>query len=238
MLEEIDKIKRKEQKQKLDEIFEESKNKSGPDLEEAINNAEEEMGSEAYEDNKEKIREMKEKKAAENFADYKQKTREKLRKNMRKEGINKQDFEDKEAYEKLNNLNNTEINDANKFVELETKVAYELEKVKAKKNLNKIIDQINSVLASRFSQSTIEEVKTKVLEFISNPNIYCQSAYNNRKPEVQNLLSKLENYSTSERPNGSDGRFPLNVVLPITAVLLLAIVLGVIFVWQKNKKRY
>ena len=232
MIDAIDKEKQGFQKERLGRIFEESKSKSGSDLKESINSFEKERGSKAYENDKEKIRVMKEKLATENIEGYRKEFIKRLKEDMEREGISVHDLEDRNSLENFNNIGNP-----NELVEAEMVAVSQVEKVRFDKGLTKIINQIERVLNSFPSQKEVQEVKDKILEFISNPNIYCQSTYSNRKSEVQNLLSKLENYSASERPIVSD-RFSLGVVLPIAAVLLLVILLGVSFVRQRSKKRY
>jgi len=237
MIDAVDKVRQRKQKEKLNNIFESYKDKSGSDLQSFIDEAEKEIGSKFYKDNEEKIRRMKEKYAAENPESYFESFRERIKDKMEAEGINEQDL-DKETQRKWRELKNgNETREYTSLVKSEMEIDSKIEETKANKNLNEIIREIKRALSS-LSQRSIEEVKNRILEFISNPNVYCQSAYDNRRSEVQNLLSKLNSSPTSERPINSHDRFPLNVVLPIAAILLLTTVLGVIFVRQKNKKRY
>jgi curved DNA-binding protein CbpA len=238
MLDAIDEDKKKYQKEKLGRIFEESKNKNGSDLEEAINGFEKERGSEAYENDKEKIEEMKKRRAGENLKGYRQKFIRNLREDMKREGIERQDLEDEEDLEKL--MDNNENWSSDEFVRAEMKVTAKVEKVKADKVLAKIVSQIKQVLNSFSSQKEVEEVKSKILEFISSPNIYCRSAYQEQEPEIRNLVNQLNSYSAPKEksPTNYDDKFPLSVVLPIVGVLLLVGMVVYSLVRQRNKGRY
>jgi ATP-dependent Zn protease len=120
------------------------------------------------------------------------------------------------------------------------KVTAKVEKVKADKVLAKIVSQIKQVLNSFSSQKEVEEVKSKILEFISSPNIYCRSAYQEQEPEIRNLVNQLNSYSAPKEksPTNYDDKFPLSVVLPIVGVLLLVGMVVYSLVRQRNKGRY
>jgi len=237
MLDAIDEDKKKYQKEKLDRIFEESKSKNGSDLEEAINGFEKERGSEAYENDKEKIEAMKKRMAGENLQNYQRIFIGSLKEDMAREGISKKDLEDGETLEKVLKGN---IQDPDELVKAEMKIVAEVEKVKADKFLTKIVNQIKQVLNSLSSKKEVEEVKSKILEFISSPNIYYRYVFQKQEPEVRRLVNALNNYSVPEEEKSIDSNngLPLGLVVPIVGVLLLVIVLGFSFIRQRNKDRY
>lgn len=236
MLEAIFQTRKRKQEENLSHIFEEGQNKTGSELEEGIEQADKNFGSQIYEDNKDRVENLKTKRARENFSFYQQAIFEKVEEEMERSGVREEELGN-EVREAKKKLFSGEIGEASLFVKTEMTVISGINQVEADKNLNGIINQVEQALVSR-SQEAIEKVKTKVLEFISNPNIFCQNSYNDRKYEVQNYLSKLESYSPSGEPINSDSKFPLSVVLPIAAFLLLVILLGFSFIRQKNKKRY
>jgi len=236
MLEAIFQTRKRNQKGDLNRIFEEGQRKTGLELEEEIERADKNFGSRVYEDNKDRVENLKVKRARENLSSYQQRIFEKIEEEMERSGVREEELGN-EVREAKKKLFSGEIGESSLFVKTEMTVISSINQVEADKNLNGIINQVEQALVSR-SQEVIEKVKTKILEFISNPNIFCQTSYNNRKSEVQNYLSKLESYSPSEGPINSGSRFPLSVVLPIVGVLLFVVLLGFSFVRQRSKRRY
>ena len=220
MLTAIDQAREKKRQENLNHIFEESKHKSGPDLDEAINNADQEQGSQAYEDNKEKVKEMKEKRATENPEEYRQATQNRVKEQMQKAGISEQELDNQEVQVALTKLNSSEIKEPAALVEAEMTAIAEVAKAGVTKQLNQLITKVEQALKTG-AKEDIKAVKTQLLEFINSPNVHYQAVYHNREAEIKALLSKLENYSTSPNPT-TNNKFPYKVVLPIMAILFLS----------------
>jgi hypothetical protein len=238
VLEAIFQTRKRKQEGNLNRIFEEGQSKTGSELEEKIEQADKNYGSQSYWDNEDLVKGLKTKSAQENPSSYRQRVFEKIEEEMERSGVREEELGNKVRVAK-NKLISGEIEEPSLIVESEMAVISGIKQVEANKNLDRIINQIKQVLASR-SQKAIEEVKTEILEFISNPNVFCQNSYNDRKSEVQNYLNKLESYSPSEGPINSGSRLPLNVVVPIAAIfiVLVGILLGFSFIRQKNKRKY
>jgi len=233
MLAAIDQAREKKQQEKLNHIFTEAENKSGTELEEAINKADQEQGSQAYQDNKEKVQELKEKRAAENPEAYQQTAQIRAKENMAKHKISEEDLADnQEIKEALTKLNSSEIKEPSVIVASEMTITEGIEKAGATKKLTNLLTQTKRILTAPISPEKKEALKSQLLEFINSSNIYWQFAYQQQKAEVQSLLSKLEN--DSEHPT-SPTKFPLKVVLPIIASLLL--IMGLVAFSVMRKKR-
>ncbi|CAG8550596.1 5515_t:CDS:2, partial [Paraglomus occultum] len=218
MLEAISQSRERERKERLKHIFDEAKNEAGSKLEEKIEQADENYGSQSYWDNEDLIKNLKAKSARENPSSYRQRVSNKIEEEMERSGVREEELANNIRAAKRKIVSG-EIEEPSLIVESEMIVISSIRQAEANRNLNEIVNQARQALTSR-SQKAIEKVKNQILEFISNPNVFCQNSYNNRRSEVQNYLNKLENYSGSEGPINSDNRFPLSVVLSIAAVLL------------------
>jgi curved DNA-binding protein CbpA len=237
MLKAISQNRKEKRKEGLRRVFDEAKNETGSKLEEKIEQADKNYGSQSYWDNEDLVKGLKTKSARENLFSYRQRVFEKIEEEMERSGVREEELGNKVQAAK-NKLVSGEVEEPSLVVEFEMTVISGIKQVEANKNLDGIINQVEQALVSR-SQKAIKRVKNQILEFISNPNVFCQNSYNDRKSEVQNYLSKLESYSPSEGPiNSDDSRLPLNVVVPIAVVLLLVMLLGFSFIRQKNKERY
>ena len=94
--------------------------------------------------------------------------------------------------------------------------------------------RVQQVLQSK-SKSKIATLKKELLEFISSGNIY----YAAKKKEVEQLLSKLENFESNpnqNNPTSNSSEVPWKVIVPLLLVGVLLVV-GIVMLRIKRVAR-